>query len=99
MIDLVENEQLPQPYPLQRWRSIARAAITYGPSIASIGCALAAGYFSYRAANAKPPTDTMALAISILKSPDTPSEMRAWAANALGIQTDLPVTTGSIKPR
>ncbi|TAN14560.1 MAG: hypothetical protein EPN45_03720 [Rhizobiaceae bacterium] len=97
MTDLLEDEELPQLTLLQRWRSTARAAITYGPSIISIGCAVAAGYFTYRAANVKPPANTMALAVSILKSPDTSPEMRAWATDALGIQTDLPVTTGSIK--
>lgn len=73
-------------------------AISFGPSIVSIGCALAAGYFTYRTANAKPPADTLTLAVSILKSRDASPEMRSWAAGALGIQTDLPLTVGSIKP-
>lgn len=98
MTDPVEDEDLPRPTLLQRWRPIVRAAITFGPSIISIVCALTAGYFTYRTMNARPTADTLTLAVSILKSPDTSPEMRSWAAEALGIQTDLPITVGSIKP-
>jgi hypothetical protein len=97
MTDLVEDEDPPQLTLFQRWRPIAHAALIYGPSIVSIGCALVAGYFTYRTINTKPPADTLTLAVSILKSSDTSPEMRSWAAHALGIQTDLPITVGSIK--
>ena len=98
MTDLDDEEELPRPIPLRRWRLIAGAAIAYGPSIISIGCAFAAGYFAYAAANIKPPADISTLAVSILKSGNAPPEMRMWATDALGIPTDIPVTVGSIKP-
>lgn len=98
MTDLDGEEELPQPVPLQRWRRIAGAAVAFGPSIISVGCAFAAGYFAYAAANVKPPADVSTLAVSILKSGDAPSEMRMWAVGALGIPTDIPMTVGSIKP-
>jgi hypothetical protein len=98
MTNLDDEDELPQAVPLQRWRQIAGAAITFGPSIVSIGCAVAAGYFTYTVANIKPPADISTLAVSILKSGDAPPEMRTWAAGALGIQTVSPMIVGSIKP-
>jgi hypothetical protein len=98
MAGLVEDEELPQIAPLHRWRLLAHAAAKFAPPIISIGCAIATGYFTYTAAHAKLPADISTLAVSILKSADAPPEMRAWAAGAVGIATDIPMTMGSIKP-
>ncbi|MBA1143793.1 hypothetical protein [Mesorhizobium neociceri] len=50
-----------------------------------------AGYFTYVAShsNNKPPPDMAALAVSIMKSGDASPELRDWAADVLGIQTDI----------
>ncbi|ESY03874.1 hypothetical protein X753_21155 [Mesorhizobium sp. LNJC399B00] len=41
------------------------------------------------ASNNKPPADMAALAVSIMKSDDASPELRDWAADVLGIQTDI----------
>lgn len=65
--------------------------MTFAPPLVSIAAAIAAAYFSYNAVAPKPPEDMTRLAISILKSNDTPPELRDWATSALNIQTDIPL--------
>lgn len=90
MTELVDDEDmLPKISPTARWRAMALTAIRFAPPAISIGCAILAGYFMYRGANQKPPADVAALAVSILRSDDASPEMRDWAAEALGIQTDI----------
>lgn len=48
-----------------------------------------AGYFTYVTSHNKPPADVAALAVSIMKSGDASPELRDWAADVLGIQTDI----------
>ena len=98
MTDLDDGEELPQVASPKRWRLVASAAVKFAPLVISVGCAILAGYFAYVVTNTKPPADISQLAISILKSGDAPPEMRTWAAGALGIPTDIPMTVGSIKP-
>lgn len=98
MTDLDDEEDIPQIARPQRWRLIAPAAAKFAPPVISVGCAMLAGYFAYVVTNTKPPANISQLAISILKSGDAPREMRTWAAGALGIPTDIPMTVGSIKP-
>lgn len=86
-----EDEEGPRRRLLERCRPIARAAATFAPPLVSVAAAIAAGYFSHNAVKAKPPQDMTRLAISILKSDDTPPELRDWATSALGIQTDIPL--------
>lgn len=52
----------------------------------------------YVTAATKPPANISTLAISILKSQDASPEMRDWAVGALGIQADIPMTVGSVRP-
>ena len=87
MTDIVDEED--PPSRPKRWRAIAQRAIQFIPPIISVGCAIVVGYFTYFAAQQKPPADMAALAVSILKSKDAPPEMRDWAENALGIQSDI----------
>jgi hypothetical protein len=89
MTELIDEDELPKARPTARWRAIALAAIQFVPPAVSIGCAVLAGYFTYRGADQKPPADVAALAMSILKSGDASPEMKDWAAEALGIQTDI----------
>jgi len=98
MNDLADEDDIPQVAQSRRWRPIGLAALKFAPSVISVGCAMLAGYFAYVATNTRPPANISQLAISILKSEDAPREMRTWAAGALGIQTDIPMTVGSIKP-
>jgi hypothetical protein len=92
MTDLDDEDVSAKPSIFHRCLPVARKAVTLLPSIISIGCAVAAGYFSYVASHEQPPADMSKLAISILKSDDTSPEMRDWATAALGIQTDVPLT-------
>lgn len=90
MTELIDDEDvLPKIHPTARWRAVALTAIQFAPPAISIGCAILAGYFTYRGANQKPPADVAALAVSILRSGDASPEMRDWATEALGIQTDI----------
>ncbi|UVK45779.1 hypothetical protein BPNPMPFG_001351 [Mesorhizobium sp. AR07] len=97
MTDLVDGDDVPKSSPSKRWRAIALAATQFIPSIISIGCAVAVGYFAYAAANQKPPADMAALAVSILKSSDASPEMREWAADAIGIQTEIGMRAKTIQ--
>ena len=56
-----------------------------------------AGYFTYMTANKKPPADMATLAVSIIKSDNASPEMRDWAADVLGIQTDIRMPAKSIQ--
>jgi len=89
MADIVDEDELPQPRPLRRWRGIALAILQFAAPIVSMGCAVLAGYYAHSAVNQKPPADVAALSVSILKSGDSSPEMRDWAENALGIQSDI----------
>ncbi|TIS55814.1 hypothetical protein [Mesorhizobium sp.] len=97
MADLIEEDELPKASLFKRWQAIARATILFVPPIISIGCAITVGYFTYMIANKKPPADIATLAVSILKSGDASPEMRDWAADALGIQTDIRMPAKSIQ--
>lgn len=61
----------------------------FASPVVSIGCAIVVGYFTYVAANQKPPEDMASLAISILKSGDASPEMRTWATGVLRFQTGI----------
>ncbi|TPK38068.1 hypothetical protein [Mesorhizobium sp. B2-5-3] len=98
MIESVEEDELPSSSPTHRWQSHVRATALIVAPVISIASAALAGYFSYAVINTKPPTDMSELAISILKSGDASPEMQAWATDTLGIQTDIPMVLGSIKP-
>ena len=97
MTDVIDEEEIPKTSLSRRWRAIALRAIQFAPPIISIGCAIVVGYFTYMVANQKPPADMAALAVSILKSGDASPEMRVWAADALGIQTDIRMPAKSIQ--
>ena len=97
MTDVTDEDQLPGPGPSRRWPAIALATLRFAPPLISAACAILAGYFTYAAANHKPPADVAALAVSILKSSDASPEMRDWAADALGIQSDIGMPTKSIQ--
>ncbi|MET2832118.1 hypothetical protein [Mesorhizobium shangrilense] len=97
MTDLIDEDELPKTIPSKRWRTLALTTTQFVPPIISIGCAMAVGYFAYAVSNQKPPADIAALAVSILKSSDASPEMRDWAADALGIQTDIPMPAKSIR--
>jgi hypothetical protein len=99
MTELVDEDELPKTRPTARWRVTALAAIRFGPPTISIGCAILAGYFTYRGANQNPPADVAGLAVSILRSGDASPEMRDWAAEALGIQTDIRMPAKLIQPK
>lgn len=86
-----DDEEGPRHRLFERCRPIARAAAIFAPPLVSIAAAIAAGYFSHNAVPTKPPEDMTRLAISILKSDDTPPELRDWATSALGIHTDIPL--------
>jgi hypothetical protein len=89
MTDLVDEDELPAPSRSGRWRVIALATLHIVPPVVSIGCAIMAGYFTYVTSITKPPADMAALAVSIMKSGDASPELRDWAADVLGIQTDI----------
>ncbi|MGX5843735.1 hypothetical protein ACWGTI_23740 [Mesorhizobium sp. ArgA1] len=91
MTDLLDEDELPKPGPPKRWRAITLATIV--PPVISIGCAIMAGYFTYVTSHNKPPADMAALAVSIMKSSDSSPELRDWAADVLGIQTDIGMPT------
>ncbi|MCZ8548601.1 hypothetical protein OOJ09_30955 [Mesorhizobium qingshengii] len=97
MTDLVDVDELPKTGSSERWRTIALTTIRFGPPIISIVCAIMAGYFTSMTAKPRLPADIAALAVSILKSGDAPVEMRDWAADALGIQTDIAMPAKSIR--
>jgi hypothetical protein len=97
MTDVVDEDEIPKTSLARRWRAIALTAIQFAPPIISIGCAIVVGYFTYMVANQKPPADMAALAVLILKSGDASPEMRDWAADALGIQTDIRMPAKSIQ--
>jgi len=97
VIDLVDEDDVPESSSSKRWRGIALATIQFIPPVISIGCAVAVGYFAYAAANQKPPADIAALAVSILKSSDASPEMREWAADAVGIQTEIGMRAKTIQ--
>ena len=89
MTDFVDDDELPRPSRSGRWRAIALAAFQIVPPVISIGCAIVAGYFAFATTSKKPPADMAALAVSIMKSGDASPELRDWAADVLGIQTDI----------
>ena len=95
MTDLVDEDELPAPSRSGRWRAIALTTLHIVPPVISVGCAIMAGYFAFATASKKPPADMAALAVSIMKSGDASPELRDWAAEVLGIQTDIgmPVKT------
>ncbi|BCG85466.1 hypothetical protein MesoLj113c_15760 [Mesorhizobium sp. 113-3-9] len=98
MTDLAEEGELPRTYLPARWRTLALATLRFVPPIISVVCAILVGYFTYATAYRRPPADISALAVSILKSSDASPEMRDWAADALGLQTDIPMPAKSIRP-
>lgn len=88
LVDEVE----PSTFSLgSRWLPFARVTVKVIPPIVSIGCAAVATYFGYVVVNTQPPEDLSRLAVSILKSDEAPPEMRAWAINALGIASHVPI--------
>jgi hypothetical protein len=89
MTDLVDEDELPAPSRSGRWRAMALATLQIVPPVISVGCAIMAGYFTYATSHNKPPADMAALALSIMKSGDASPELRDWAADVLGIQTDI----------
>ena len=89
MIDLDEDEVPPKRDLLERCLPVVWTATRLTPTIISIGCAVAAGYFSHAILNAKPPPDMSKLAISILRSSDVSPELRDWATSVLKIPTDI----------
>lgn len=89
MTDLDDDEELPKPALLQRCQAMVRPTLVFASPIVAMICAVLAGYFSYSVFNTKPPADMSRLAMSILKSGDASPEMREWATDALGIQTDI----------
>jgi len=95
MTDLVDEDELPAPSRSGRWRAVALATLHIVPPVISVGCAIVAGYFAFATTSKKPPADMAALAVSIMKSGDASPELRDWAADVLGIQTDIgmPVKT------
>ena len=97
MTDLADEDELPKSGPSGRWHTIALTTIRFVPPIISIVCAIVAGYFTFMTARPKPPADIVALAVSILKSGDAPPEMQDWAADTLGIQTDIPMPAKSTR--
>ncbi|MEP6565215.1 MAG: hypothetical protein ABJB10_08740 [Mesorhizobium sp.] len=100
MIDLADEDETPKTGTHKRWRSITLTTIQVVPPIISIGCAVMAGYFTYLTAltaNKTPPADVATLAVSIMKSGNTSPEMRDWAADVLGIQTDIRMPAKSIR--
>ena len=101
MAELTDEDDLETPPAASRWKWLALVAARAVPSAVSIGCAAMAGYFTYLVINTEPPGDLSKLAVSILQSPDASPQMRAWAATALGIQSDIPmdVSTGSVPQR
>lgn len=97
MIDLVDEDELPKSGSSGRLHTIALTTIRFVPPIILIVCVIVSGYFTFMTTKPKPPADIAALAVSILKSGDAPPEMQAWAADALGIQTDIPMPAKSIR--
>ena len=89
MVDLVDEDEVPAPGPPKRWHAMALATLQIVPPVISIGCAIVAGYFAFATTSKKPPADMAALAVSIMKSGDASPELRDWAADVLGIQTDI----------
>ncbi|TRC90874.1 MULTISPECIES: hypothetical protein [unclassified Mesorhizobium] len=87
MVDL--EDEVPAPSRSGAWRTIALTTLQIVPPVISVGCAIMAGYFTYVTSNTKPPADMAALAMSIMKSGDASPELRDWAADVLGIQTDI----------
>lgn len=93
-----DEEELPKPTLVQRCWPMIRVTVLFASPIVATGCAVLAGYFAHTAVNTKQPADISRLAVSILKSGDASPEMRGWAADALGISADIPMTVGGIKP-
>jgi len=89
MTDLLDEDELPTPSSPKRWRAIGLATLQIVPPVISVGCAIMAGYFTYVTSHNKPPADMAALAVSIMKSGEASPELRNWAADVLGIQTDI----------
>ncbi len=95
MTDLLDEDELPSPP--KRWRAIALATLQIVPPVISVGCAIMAGYFTYVTSHNKPPADMAALAVSIMKSGDASPELRDWAADVLGIETDIGMPAKSVQ--
>ena len=89
MTDLMDEDEPSKAILDKRWRTMALATMKFAPPVISIGCAIMVGYLTYVVTSQKPPPDMAALAVSILKSGDASPEMRDWAAEVLGIQTDI----------
>lgn len=97
MTDLVDVDEFPKSGSSGRWPNIELTTIRVVPPIISIVCAIVAGYLTSMIAKPKPPADIAALAVSVLKSGDAPAAMQDWAADALGIQTAIPMPAKSIR--
>ena len=97
MTDLMDEDEPPKAVLDKRWRTIALATMQFVPPVISIGCAINFGYLIYVVTSQKPPPDMAALAVSILRSGDASPEMRDWAAEVLGIQTDIRMPARSIQ--
>ena len=93
MVDLVDEDEVPAPGRSGGWRVIALTTLQIVPPVISVGCAIMAGYFAFATSSKKPPADMAALAVSIMKSGDASPELRDWAADVLGIQTDIGMPT------
>ncbi len=101
MTELAEEDGLSKLSTTSRRKQFALATAMVVPTVISMVSAAMAGYFILRAGDSEPPADLSKLAVSILQSHDASPQMRAWAAAALGIPSDIPMdlTTGSTTRR
>lgn len=97
MTDFADEDELSSHDLSARWRTTALMTIRFVPPTISIVCAIVGGYFPSMTAKPKPLADIVTLAVSILKFQHAPPEMRDWAADDLGIQTDIPMPAKSIR--
>lgn len=93
----VEGEEHTHQSAVRHWLFSARRLGVLAPPAISVICVAMAAYFAHVASIAKPPPDLSQLAVSILKAPDAPDEMRDWARRVLSLQVDIP-TTARMKP-